>query len=179
MTGPGNGNRSLAVELAERFIQYRTQVNNLAAEIRRYRSAIDLCPLPMLLVHEDGNLLYANVAYLDLVEDTLENVQGDGWSHVIHPEDRDRVKREWEEVIQGKREEYSSTFRVVRQVCGQIVVVLAKVIKTHFGYYIGILVPTLPCSQSSAMGVNCLANWLNENFMRPSHTRPAVARSSS
>jgi len=148
-------------------------------ELLRYRSAIDLCPLPMLLVHEDGNLLYANVAYLDLVEDALENMQGDGWSRVIHPDDRERVKREWEEVINGKREEYNSTFRMIRQVCGQTIVVLAKVVKTYFGYYIGILVPALSCAQSPMMGANCLVNWLNDNFKRPSHTRPAVAQSLS
>lgn len=59
-------------------------------------------PKPKVIADRQGQLVYANKAYLDMLETIIEDVRGDGWKPYIHPECRDAVYRRWEDALAGK-----------------------------------------------------------------------------
>jgi len=60
----------------------------------------------------DGDCVWANKAYLRLLERSEDEVTGKGWISGIHPEDKADVTTAWESAIADKRE-YAFDYRMV------------------------------------------------------------------
>lgn len=50
-----------------------------------------------------GNLIYCNSQFTQWTGLTLEEARGYGWIASIHPEDRSRIVKEWENAVKDKR----------------------------------------------------------------------------
>jgi PAS domain S-box-containing protein len=81
---------SFAYKLLQKFESMRERVEN-------YIAVADLCPFPAFITARDGTtILYVNTAYRRLTGKTEESLQNLDWLSVIHPDDREEVKRVWE-----------------------------------------------------------------------------------
>jgi PAS domain S-box-containing protein len=91
--------RSIALALAHRFVEYEDRIEDIASQLRQYKNVIDLCPLPMFFADEKGNCVYANQAMQRLLDDSLENIQHDGWQDHVHPDDLGETIHVWSSFV--------------------------------------------------------------------------------
>ena len=61
---------------------------------------------------KDGLCIRVNSSMLDLLERNQEEMIGNGWENTIHPEDHDRVWKEWTDAITRKRN-FETQYRVI------------------------------------------------------------------
>lgn len=91
-------------------------VAELRAEVRHSRREFHL-------LHDDakwgwfstdtsGACVFVNRTLLRWTERTLDEVLGYGWIGYIHPQDRDRVRHEWEAAV-GEEREFAMTHRLI------------------------------------------------------------------
>ena len=69
----------------------------------RYRLLAEVSPLVIWTAAPDGTLVYASHHWLEYSGLTLEQSRGQGWTSVLHPEDRERVFTEQPEALRKKR----------------------------------------------------------------------------
>lgn len=82
--------------------KWRTGQKSLGEDQRWLRQIIDTIPVQIWSGPADGTIDYCNARWRNELGLTLDQLQGDGWQKVLHPEDRDRVLRAWREsVING------------------------------------------------------------------------------
>ena len=60
-----------------------------------------------------GQCTYANRTYQRIVGRSYEDLEGWGWTNIIHKDDRAHVVQEWKEAVADRRE-FQTKFRVVR-----------------------------------------------------------------
>jgi len=63
-----------------------------------FRTISESSPLGIFLTDENGNTIYANAAQQRICGRSVDEMLGRGWREAIHPEDRQRVLREWDEI---------------------------------------------------------------------------------
>jgi PAS domain S-box-containing protein len=68
------------------------------AEMER-RTLIDAIPQQIWSGPPDGTLDYCNDRWRSYMGIGLEELQGDGWQSMLHPDDRDRVLKAWHESV--------------------------------------------------------------------------------
>ncbi len=61
----------------------------------RYRALIELSPQLVFMSQPDGSIIYCNQWGLEFTGRSLEELQGDGWADLVHPDHRDRVYKAW------------------------------------------------------------------------------------
>lgn len=66
----------------------------------------------MFETDQEGNCIWVNRKYMALTGRTMEDLAGHGWVNAIHPEDRDRVSKEWYRAVKENRT-YAMTQRMV------------------------------------------------------------------
>jgi PAS domain S-box-containing protein len=92
----------------------------------RYQTLFDSSPVGIWHAAPDGSGGMVNESLLKITGITQETVRGEGWASCLHPEDKERVSKEWSAFVQGKGS-YESTYRfqhpdgTVRHVLGQAV----------------------------------------------------------
>jgi PAS domain S-box-containing protein len=92
----------------------------------RYQTLFESAPVGIWHAAPDGSGDIVNEGLLKIAGMTQETVRGEGWASGLHPEDKERVYREWSAFVQGKGP-YESTYRfrhpdgAVRHVLGQAV----------------------------------------------------------
>jgi len=74
---------------------------------------------PCLETDDKGDITWVNRSYLRMLNTTFEEVQGKGWKNFVHPKDRERIFKEWQEAVDDKRE-YRTTFSFISQNGGEI-----------------------------------------------------------
>jgi PAS domain S-box-containing protein len=67
----------------------------------RIRLVVDTIPQQIWSGSPDGTLDFCNERWRSYVGLSLEELQGDGWQSMLHPEDRDRVLRAWRESVEN------------------------------------------------------------------------------
>jgi PAS domain S-box-containing protein len=130
----------LELEVAERTAELKTANEKLSGEIEereraaealrlsklRYQTLFESAPVGIWHAAPDGSGDIVNEGLLKIAGMTQETVRGEGWASGLHPEDKERVYREWSAFVQGKGP-YESTYRfrhpdgAVRHVLGQAV----------------------------------------------------------
>jgi PAS domain S-box-containing protein len=88
-------NQALKREIAERE---RAQ-EALRRSEDRLRLVIDTIPQQIWSGPSDGSLDFCNAQWRSDTGLTLEELQGDGWQRMLHPEDRERVLKAWRESV--------------------------------------------------------------------------------
>ena len=76
----------------------------------RQLALLELAPVGLFETDADGNCLFVNRRWCELAGMTPEQARGAGWVDALHPEDRDRVRREWYEAASNGRE-FASEYR--------------------------------------------------------------------
>jgi PAS domain S-box-containing protein len=77
----------------------------------RFHLLIDSIPQFIWEARADGAGLFANKQMLAYLDNSLEQIQGQGWLASIHPDDRERVTDTWGRAVLAG-EEYSTEFRI-------------------------------------------------------------------
>lgn len=67
---------------------------------RAYFSHLDT---PIWESDKNGNRIWANAAYLQLIRSDLDSIKNYGWLSTIHPDDREDVEIEWRNCIKDAR----------------------------------------------------------------------------
>jgi PAS domain S-box-containing protein len=91
----------------------------------RFRALMEHSPVGMFETDGEGRVTYLNCAGQDLVGLPREAALGTGWHHSIHPEDRERVVREWRCALASGKV-FSSEYRV-RDLSGRSILVQGTV----------------------------------------------------
>ena len=105
-TGPDEVRRlANAFDQMAETLQRRQQERDQAEESlrdseERFRSLTASSPVGILLTDSQGQCVYANPRCRVIFGTTLMTVLGEGWTEVIHPEDRETVTKEWRECVQ-------------------------------------------------------------------------------
>lgn len=85
----------------------RDAIDQIHAEmdtsIQRQRLTMMDNSTPMFETNKDGVCIFANNAYLELVDRRFEEIQGNGWMTALHPEDREWVTQEWLSAVEQDR----------------------------------------------------------------------------
>ncbi len=106
-------NQDLERRVAERTLQLETSNQALRKEIAereraeealresddRMRLVIDTIPQQIWSGPSDGSLDFCNERWRSYVGLTQEELQGDGWQSMLHPDDRERVLKAWHESV--------------------------------------------------------------------------------
>ena len=112
-----------AVEVAGRFAQSVDALELLAANHEKLSSMVHLiCVLseqPYWEADTNGYCTFANLAYQRLTGRSFEELSGAGWAMVIHPDEREKVRSDWQEAARAGRDFYVE-FRIVHPATGAI-----------------------------------------------------------
>lgn len=80
----------------------------------RFRSLAESLPQLVWATRPNGNLYYFNQRWYDYTGMTQASSLGDGWLDAIHPEDRDKTHRIWNQAVQT-RTLYEVEYRIRRK----------------------------------------------------------------
>lgn len=78
----------------------------------RQRILLGLVPYSVTETDDKGKLIFCNRVFLQWTGRLEDEVQGDGWVNVVHPDDRERLRREWDEAVVEKRA-YEARWRMI------------------------------------------------------------------
>ena len=92
----------------------RARTGPLAESEGLFRTMADTAPVMIWLCGPDGQRNFFNKGWLDFRGRTLEEELGDGWAEGLHPEDRERFLRTYEESIAARRP-YTTEYRLRRR----------------------------------------------------------------
>ncbi len=91
------------------------QTRRLQAELQaseeRFRSLADQAPVGIFRTDPTGLCLYVNAHWCSLANVSAPEALGAGWIKCLHPDDRERVGREWAEAV-AKGTGFSSEYRM-------------------------------------------------------------------
>ncbi|PWT73487.1 MAG: hypothetical protein C5B46_05325 [Proteobacteria bacterium] len=73
----------------------RKGIRALRESEARLRAISDASPLGLYVVDSKGNCIFSNANFQRLAGLTAVQLQGAGWTHGLHPDDRDRVLNGW------------------------------------------------------------------------------------
>lgn len=92
----------------------RDAENAIRDSEERFRLLTTTSPVGVFVADPDGNLEYTNEAYQAMSGLSVTAAAGRGWMDAIHPDDRDRVLREWKAGTQTNRP-FRTEFRFLQQ----------------------------------------------------------------
>jgi PAS domain S-box-containing protein len=117
-----SGILGVSSDITERKLLEETVVRSEA----RFRALLEHSPVGVFETDEEGRVTYLNGAGQDLVGLPSAAALGTGWHHSIHPEDRERVVREWRCALASAKE-FATEYRV-RNLKGRSILVRGAVI---------------------------------------------------
>ncbi|MGB9179000.1 MAG: ATP-binding protein [Pyrinomonadaceae bacterium] len=105
-------------EAASRLHELQAALDKLRESEQQYRALADALPQIVWTANPDGYLDYYNARWFEYTGMTLEQAQGWGWQHVMHPEDEERCLRRWATSVKTG-EDYEVEYRYRRASDGQ------------------------------------------------------------
>ncbi|MBL0182255.1 MAG: PAS domain S-box protein [Chitinophagaceae bacterium] len=107
------GDVSFALEVIEKESMRMNAEQAVLESERRYQTLAEVSPVGIFHTDEHGNTTYVNPRWCQISGLTYEQAMGDGWFNAVHEEDKDRVRKGWEEATK-KRDISISEYRFVR-----------------------------------------------------------------
>ena len=87
------------VEKSVKWYGTTTDIDDRKRAEEQSRALIDAIPQQIWSGPPDGSLDFCNARWRSYVGLTQEEVQGEGWQRVLHPDDRERVLKAWRESV--------------------------------------------------------------------------------
>lgn len=81
---------------------------------QRFRALVEHAPVGIFLTDLEGSCDFVNDWWSTITGLSLEEARGTGWSQALHPDDRDRVGREWALAVEDCRQ-FSLEYRFINQ----------------------------------------------------------------
>jgi PAS domain S-box-containing protein/putative nucleotidyltransferase with HDIG domain len=79
----------------------------------KYQTLARISPVGIFRTNANGITTYVNPKWCEISGISFDNALGDGWLDAVHPDDKEKVSKGWQESTQRK-EESSSDYRFVR-----------------------------------------------------------------
>jgi PAS domain S-box-containing protein len=96
VTGNADGGKDpYTIGLAEDITERKRTEQALARSEEAFRRLAQISPAAIFRADMDGKCTYANQRCAEAAGRPLEELLGDGWLRVMHPEDRERVMTQW------------------------------------------------------------------------------------
>lgn len=112
----GKSMKDVIVRLDEKMSHICDNSNYLTGQFKKMealqKSILNSSEVPTFETNERGACIFANKAYLDFVGRTFEEIKNFGWINIIYPDDRAKVKAEWDSAVNDGRN-FELSFRVV------------------------------------------------------------------
>ena len=89
------------IESCRDITQRRRAEEALRESERQYQALAEVSPVGIFRTDAEGGCLYVNERWCKMAGLTAEEAQGEGWARGLHPEDRERVFKEWYQASQG------------------------------------------------------------------------------
>ncbi len=125
----------------------KDQVVGIASEISwlvaKDRAEADLDKACLFQTGKYGEFRWANKAFLRLTSLSTDELVGQGWKNLLHPDDVERVARNWALCVADARE-YRDVFRI----------------KTSTGHELRIKCEVLPCSDQKQSLLGYWGQWI-------------------
>jgi PAS domain S-box-containing protein len=86
-----------ALQAAQLSAERAAVSKELLEREQRFRSLSACSPVGFVLTDTSGKCVYTNARCQEICGFTFEQALGEGWAEFVHPDDRDRVFREWTE----------------------------------------------------------------------------------
>lgn len=129
-----NGGTSLldAINRIESSIAGLTAINEATQQLSQS---------PMFRTDKDGHCVWVNTAYNLITGKPLEDLKGHGWISLIHEEDRETVRSEWELAVKDVRR-FELPYKVINDRMGTTYLVKCTsypiLVKNEITGYIGV-----------------------------------------
>ena len=108
--------QDLLVHISGQVEDLDSQFKNLSRQHKKLealqKSMLNISEIPTFETDEKGACNFANKAYLNFLKRPFEELKGYGWFNIIHPDDRKKVKDEWDSALEDNRN-FELTFRVI------------------------------------------------------------------
>jgi PAS domain S-box-containing protein len=93
---------SVEHQVAERTEALSKAMVELKRSEKQFRLIADLSPVHLFQTGPDGDATFMTPSFLSVTGTRREQVMGFGWVDVVHPEDRDRLMRGWQEAMHAQ-----------------------------------------------------------------------------
>ncbi|HEX5757280.1 MAG TPA: MASE1 domain-containing protein, partial [Arenimonas sp.] len=105
---------SVGLSLALVFNEARVAMARLAESEERFRLLADFAPVGIYQTDAEGACTYSNPRWQEISGISAEQTLGEGWSAVVHPDDRTSVLEGWRSTAAEHRE-FAMDFRLLRR----------------------------------------------------------------
>lgn len=107
------GDVAFALEVFEKESMRKNAEQAVMESERRYQTLAEVSPVGIFHTDEVGNTTYVNPRWCQISGMTYNEAMGNGWFNAVHEEDKEKLRRGWEEATK-KKEVSISEYRFVR-----------------------------------------------------------------
>ena len=136
-----NGGTSL-IDKVDHILSAVKDISSQLQRIEAWKLAwMELSEDPIFVTDPKGHCMWVNNAYSKASGSSLEDLLGNGWIKILHPEDKERVVQDWAGCVTSLSK-FENEYRIINQATKKAVPVhcVAKPLKDHTGNLGGNLV---------------------------------------
>lgn len=92
-------NQRMYIGLIRDITERKNAEEQLLQSEKRFRTLASNAPVGIYQTDKNGQCVFVNERWCEITGLTIEKASGDGWTHVLHPEDKDAVFETWQLAI--------------------------------------------------------------------------------